>query len=617
MAFVLNCRVFKVGADDVEVPVGFKKLRIPKITSRLVNIYGDSWRQVANELGSSTFDSIQPGWWQADLPFYCPDPQLEINVFLGSIDLLLYAYAGVKSIIYEIIGTNPAKRIVLRNFTPAEPNIGINLYNHTMVCDIYYMLGSTEVFHLNAPIGAYGASYNINYSLTKCQMILNGYSIPWACMGTDGELTFGSCTINCGYIANKTNGDQDDPVGSVVSATIHRFASQFDSFITWLGDYEPTEEVDPDNPYSDGGTSGTTQDTEGWNGDGNFSDDSDMPITDDLPSISAVGTGMTTIFRPSISQLRALSNLFWNADVFSFLQNLVENITNMFVSLAMVPFNVTAGATVSVTWLGIDTAISLTLAAKQFYEFDMGSINLGNDSRIFTSGSALDYSPFSTLGIYLPFIGYRDLDVDECRGAVLNLRYRIDILSGACVAIIKVDGRDIYEFTGNCLTQIPITNETMQSLVSDAVNVGLALSGTQAAGAVAGAAEADAIAAGETLTEEKSAHLNQMVGRSRGQLASATANAAMGMKPSFAKTGAVSGSVAMMSVKQPYLFLKTPRQSIPDHYQRYCGFPSNISGRLGEFSGYTVVEDIRLNGLVATSPEVAEIYKLLKSGVII
>ena len=379
---------------------------------------------------------------------------------------------------------------------------------------------------------------------------------------------------------------------------------------TWIGGYKPLV-PDDDNPYWNGGTSDV------GGGDGNFSDDSDNPETDALPVIDAVGTGMATIFKPDRSQLRALSELFWNSNVFTFLQNLVENITNMFISLAMVPFNVQAGSTVSVTWLGIDTAVSLTLAAKQFYEFNMGTIDLANDSRIFTSGSALDYAPFSSLGIYLPFIGYRDLDIDECRGAGVNLRYRIDILSGSCVAIIKVGGRDIYEFTGNCLTQIPITNENMQSLVSDAVNIGLAVANAESAGAVASGVEADAIAAGEPLTAEKSAHMDQMVSRSRGQLASATANAAMGMKPNFAKTGAVSGSVAMMSVKQPYLFLKTPRQSLPEHYQRYCGFPSNISGKLSDFSGFTVVEDIRLNGLVATSPEVAEIYKLLKSGVII
>lgn len=377
--------------------------------------------------------------------------------------------------------------------------------------------------------------------------------------------------------------------------------------------FEGFNPIDEGNPYYDGGTS------EEGGGNGNFSEDSDNPETDELPGIDAIGTGFAAIFKPSKSQLRSLSELFWNSNVFTFLQNLVENITDMFTSLAMVPFEVEAGSTVSVTWLGIDTAINLTLAAKQYYEFNMGSIDLSNDSRIFTSGSALDYSPFSTLGIYLPFIGYQELDIDECRGAVINLRYRIDILSGACVAIIKVAGRDIYQFTGNCLTQIPITNENMQSLVTDAVNVGIAAAGKQAAKGTMAATE-EQIGKSTMSTERKEvamAHATESLGHSQSRLVSATANLMASGKPSFNKTGAVSSAASMMSVKQPYLFLTTPRQSIPEHYQRYCGFPSNITGKLGDFSGYTVVENIRLNGLVATSPEVAEIYDLLKKGVIV
>ena len=107
------------------------------------------------------------------------------------------------------------------------------------------------------------------------------------------------------------------------------------------------------------------------------------------------------------------------------------------------------------------------------------------------------------------------------------------------------------------------------------------------------------------------------VSNAENSLAGATANGFMGMKPNFKKTGAISGSTGLMSVKQPYLCLTTPRQSMPEGYEKVCGFPCNIGGKLGDFSGYTVVEDIRLNGLVATSPEVDEIYKLLKSGVII
>lgn len=506
---------------------------------------------------------------------------------------------------YDIITTDGIQRSIR-----VTPTVTDNNYptSETYQLHVEFLVGDTVIIDLNGINTLCGRSYYTN------EHIASWGTLPWIC--TDGD-TMG--WVGC-VESIKIQGSPDNPYEKYCFTvkTVTRSGLGQD-FTRWLNGWQPEEVIDPDNPYSGGGVTGETGDTPGTDGlPGNFSDDSDLPTTDELPSISAVDTGFATIFKPSRAQLRALSGLFWNSNVFTFLQNLVENITDMFVSLAMVPFNVTAGATVSVTWLGIDTAISLTLAAQQYYEFDMGTIDMSSDGRIFTSGSALDYSPFSQLGIYLPFIGYRELDIDECRGASINLRYRIDILSGACVAIIRVGGRDIYEFTGNCLTQIPITNENMQSLVTDAINVGIAMVGSQAAASAASADMAAAEGASTSeIAEAKKAHAQAHLTQSRGQLASSTANAAMGMKPTFAKTGNVSGADAMLAVKQPYLFLRTPRQAIPAHYQRYCGFPSNITGRLGEFSGYTVVEDIRLNGLVATSPEVAEIYDLLKKGVII
>ena len=89
------------------------------------------------------------------------------------------------------------------------------------------------------------------------------------------------------------------------------------------------------------------------------------------------------------------------------------------------------------------------------------------------------------------------------------------------------------------------------------------------------------------------------------------------MKPNYKHSGAIGSASAMLAVKQPYLYLKTPSEAVPEGYEKYCGFPANITTRLGSLSGYAVVEDIRLNGLVATSPEVEEIYQLLKSGIII
>lgn len=379
----------------------------------------------------------------------------------------------------------------------------------------------------------------------------------------------------------------------------------------WMNGYEPYY-PDDDNPYDEGGRSSEDK------GNANFSDDSDSISDEGLPSLSAVGTGFATIFTPSATQLHNLSAVMWNQTVFGALQNLVENITDMFTGLSIVPFNVTAGRTVTVTWLGLfDTGIDLTLAANQFYDIPMGSIDLSADGRIFTSGSALDYAPFSKLGIYLPFIGFQELDVDECRNAVISLHYKVDILSGTCVAMISLDGNEIYQFTGNCLTQIPITNQSLESLVSDAVQVGIAISNTGATAATAAGDIAESAGSEDGLQYQDVATAHQRITRSEGQLASATANAMMGMKPTIKKSGAVSAAASLMSIRQPYLFLTTPRQSMPYHYQKYCGFPSNITGKLNTFSGFTQVESIRLNHLVATSPEIAEIYDLLKKGVII
>lgn len=393
-----------------------------------------------------------------------------------------------------------------------------------------------------------------------------------------------------------------------------------DWLVTYFDDFTP---VDMDNPYEGAGTSDTGG---GDPANQNFGEESDDVSEDAMPTLSAVGTGFATLFTPSKSQLKNLADIMWGAQWWQALQNEVMGIDKMFVSLGIMPFVVTQGSTVEVTWLGMSlTEVYLTLAAQQYFEFDMGTIDLSNDARIWTSDSAMDYSPFCRLGIYLPFIGFQDIDIDECRGKVLGLKYRIDALSGSCVALIKVGNSTLYQFTGNCMVQIPITSQSFDEFISTVTNVAIAGTNVKTAQALAGGG--DNVAA-EAYTREKNPISEvqgkyqvmqhaAMVSHAENGLASATANAISGLKPSYNKSGAVSASNSLMAVKQPYLFLSSPNVCVPEHYQRYGGFPSNITDTLGNFEGFTVVNSIRLNGLVATAPEVEEIYELLHSGVII
>lgn len=386
---------------------------------------------------------------------------------------------------------------------------------------------------------------------------------------------------------------------------------------------------DPENPYDGAGASeegGGNSTRQNW-------DNASDPITPDaLPTKGAINSGMLKVFSPSETQVLDLTDLLFSYNFFDWLQKNLQNLEELFVSFGVVPFTVTKGATKSVTFLGFDIStfahpVYLTEASQQYYEFDMGSIALnGSDARIHASDSVFDYSPFSRLGIYLPFIGFQELDIDECRGNTINLKYRIDIISGSAVALIYLNSDEehcIYQFSGNCLSQIPLGSVDMSGIIAGSINIAVAAASAGVSGAIASAGDAltaENLNAGK-ITEtaaglQNSQHAAQ-VSHGAGTLASATANGIMGMKPNFKHTGAIGSTGGLMAVKQPYLFLTTPREAVPSRYQRYCGLPSNITDKLENFSGYTVVEDIRLNGLVATSTEVEEIYNLLKSGVII
>lgn len=391
-----------------------------------------------------------------------------------------------------------------------------------------------------------------------------------------------------------------------------------------------TRKGDPFNPYSGGGYTGPGGG--GTDKDQNFEDLSDSVGVDPLPTIGALNSHMVTVFSPTALQLQNLGDFLFSYNFFDWLQKNLQNLDELFVSLGTVPFETTKGSTESITFLGFDISsfthpINLTKLGAQYYEFDMGSIAFdGSDGRIHTSDSVFDYSPYSTLGIYLPFIGFQELDIDEVRNTTLNLKYRIDVVSGSCLAIIRVTDergyRDVYQFSGNCLTQIPLGSVDMSGIVSGSIQIATAALSAGSTAAIASAGDAAAAGFGESglsaaQQELRKEQRSASVSNANASLASTTANSTMGMKPNYRHTGAIGNSCAMFAVKQPYLFLKTPNEAVPEGYEKYCGFPSNITARLGDLSGYTVVEDIRLNGLVATSPEVEEIYTLLKSGVII
>ena len=69
---------------------------------------------------------------------------------------------------------------------------------------------------------------------------------------------------------------------------------------------------------------------------------------------------------------------------------------------------------------------------------DCGSVEIAEHYQ-----SLLDYSPFSRLTIYLPFIGFQELDDKLVVGHTLKVQYVVDVLSGRCLAQLYVDSTEL------------------------------------------------------------------------------------------------------------------------------------------------------------------------------
>ena len=338
------------------------------------------------------------------------EPTLSVGTLYRSRNAYLF-YASGGNILYMIQGTDTAGN-VYKYKDETEAGVGNAGYyiNNYKVCAFTPGLGG--VYRVCFMIAADGTKYVIRLNWTSGDHgdFINGTNLSDEHF-TDNIAGWGRMVkVNFSGSSGTIELRVNDPAGAYGSGyfRVFEWGQSYTSY-TPISNLDPQPAEDDFEPYTPGGYAG-----EGGGSRGNFSEDSGHVSRDALPSISAVGSGFSTLFIPTRQQLQRLSQTFWGSTIVGFFQNAITNIKDMFVSLGILPFVAPSGATVNVTWLDIATIdIALTLASDQFIELDMGRIDLGNDPYIFSSDSVLDYSPYSKLGIYLPFIGYQELDMNK------------------------------------------------------------------------------------------------------------------------------------------------------------------------------------------------------------
>ena len=348
---------------------------------------------------------------------------------------------------------------------------------------------------------------------------------------------------------------------------------------------------DPDNPYGDPGTSGP------GGGDGDYGDPDSVDPTSvpDLPTASAASTGFITIYNPTNADLTSLGNYLWSGafDLNTF-KKMYADPMECIISLGIVPCLPNSGGSRNIFFGNIDTGINCTYLSTQYAKVDCGSVSLTK-----YVGSFMDYSPYVKVQLFLPYIGFIHLGTDDIMGGSINVTYHVDVLSGDCIAFITHSSKGVlYSYTGNCLTNVPVTAANYASSLRNYYESVLGIIPSTANGAMSGGAAGAA------------------AGAMSGAL-SAASNIVLNTKPDFQRSGSLGGSSGIMGVQKPFIIIERPNISVPNKVQHYMGQTSNMTASLGGLSGMTIVEAVHLEGIPCTTSELAEIDSILKSGVIL
>lgn len=344
--------------------------------------------------------------------------------------------------------------------------------------------------------------------------------------------------------------------------------------------------IHPDAPYETGGTTGDDE-TEPTGGEGDFDNESDEIPIPLPPTTGAVDSGFITLYNPSMSEIQALGSFMWS-DLFDLdtFKKIFGDPMQAILGLSIVPVVPPTGSTVEVKIGNVLSGVRMKTVSTQFMQKDFGQITLNE-----YWGGYLDYSPYTQVEIYLPFIGVRPLSTDDVMGKTLHLVYNIDLLSGACMAFIAVNEDVLYQFIGQCSCSVPITGNDWTNVINGVLNIAGAIGTTVATGGLSAPQAVGAV--------------------------TALASSVVSSKPRVEKSGSLSGMGGMLGVFSPYLIITRPRQALPASQNAFQGYPSFITRTLGSISGFTRVSEVHLDNITCTDAEKQEIKTLLEQGVIL
>ena len=353
----------------------------------------------------------------------------------------------------------------------------------------------------------------------------------------------------------------------------------------------------PDEPSGDDGK-GTNPNDHISVPDGDYNYNGDEIKDDGAPDDNPNSMGIMGLWAPTRAQYKAFCKYLWDGFQQAMVGAFGDN-DGMQCILACKEYPFVINATKNATMaLGkVNTNLTVDVAPGNYFAIVFkGTVK-------HPSNSFMDFSPYSKLSVYLPYIGITDLDIDQVSGKEVTVTYKIDIVSGMGIVLIStVDDNKKNIIIGSYPVQmgkeLPVTATDYQRAAQTWAGLALTAVGAVAgvglpmmAGAVAGAVGAVAGSAGKAVNASKA---------------------------DIKQSGSLGGPSGMLGVSYPYFIYKMTNFS-NSGYKSLIGKKSSAVVKLSTLkgSGYNKIEAVNLHIEGATDEELAEIKQNLLSGVIL
>lgn len=295
--------------------------------------------------------------------------------------------------------------------------------------------------------------------------------------------------------------------------------------------------------------------------------------------VSGTANGLMSIHNPTLSELNALGGYLWSSDIIDQILKLFQNPMDAIIGLHILYGTPSVNGRDIIKAGYLSTGVESNIVDNQYITIDCGTIQVPENS-----GNATDYPPFTRTSLYLPFIGIVELNAYDIIGSSVNIEYKIDVLTGSCLANVNINKNSsnaiLYTYNGNCAVQLPLTGGNYASMISGLIGIGLGAMTGGVGMTVAGVM--GAVSQGATVQH----------------------------------SGSIGSNSGAMGIKKPYLIVTRFIPFDAVNYNNYYGYPSNITCKISELSGFTKVKDIRLHSISATNKEKTELEMILKNGVI-